>query len=168
PLEDDDFLLAQRQRYLDANTPERQAERYRARMEQVEQERAQEKYLAEAQGFVNDVLGPAMDKIKAQYPAVTDEELQGKWYAATQGITRNGTIPKAAWQQARAKYETEARAAKAEARKVKRLVAKTVRPSTQRSAPSVTKRKPIVSADDAIKDIVQNDVAELVRNMTGG
>lgn len=186
-LEDDDFLLEQRMKFVEAQSPEKRAERAEMRLKQVEQEREAQSFEQERETFANEYLFPTMSAVLAKYPSITEEELTGRWMLATARITKNGVIPPEHWQKAldvfdddigpwaaqrhaqrtakeeqdRAKLKTEARKAQETATKAKRMIAKNLRP-TGATATSVPKRKPIVTVEDAMNDILTNDVMQAI------
>lgn len=191
-LEDDDYLLAQRERYAEMNSPESRAERAEQRLAAIAAERETANFKQEVEAFVEQGLYPAFSDLLEQYPSVTQEELWGRFTMATAGISRNGIIPPHHWRDAmqvverdlgpfaaqlhdqrsatttRAKTEESAavRKAQEEATRAKRMVAKAIRPSGQGNA-APPKRKSIVSAEDAVDDIMGGDVLEIVRSMRG-
>jgi hypothetical protein len=193
-LEDDDFLLAQRERYLAANSPDKRAERAEAKLRQVEQEREQVRYQEQVDNFVKNEFYPKLQSVVKQYPNLSEEEVWGRFNIATAHLSdRGGVIPPKHWRAAlkvidddigpwaaqrqesrteapnkeRAKLKAEARRAQEKATEVKRKLTKNLRPTGVSPVTSVQKRKPIVSADDAVEDIIANDVKSMVKQMLG-
>lgn len=191
-LEDDDYLLAQRERYAEMNSPEARADRAEQRLAAIAAERENANFKQEIEAFVDQGLYPAFKDLLEQYPTVTQEELWGRFNIATAGISRHGIIPPHHWRdalqvverdlgpfaaqlhdqrsalegKARSAESTAVRKAQEETTRAKRMVAKAIRPSGQGSV-AAPKRKTIVSADDAVDEIMGGDVLELVRSMRG-
>jgi hypothetical protein len=193
-LEDDDFLLAQRERYLAANSPDKRAERAEAKLREVQQEREQQQFEDQRKQFVSQEFYPKLQAIVKQYPNLSEEEVWGRFNIASSHLTdRSGHIPPKLWRAAlkvidddigpwaaqrhearleapkkeRAQLKAEARRAQEKATEVKRKLTKNLRPSGVSAATSVQKRKPIVSADDAVDDIIANDVSAVIKQMLG-
>lgn len=191
-LEDDDYLLAQRERYAEMNSPEARATRAEQRLAAIAAERETANFKQEIEAFVDQALYPAFDALHKQFPTVSFDELWGRFNLATMNISRNGIIPPQHWNdamqvverdlgpfaaqlhdqrsalegKARSAESTAVRKAQEEATRAKRMVAKAIRPSGQGSA-AAPKRKAIVSADDAVDDIMGGDVLDIVRSMRG-
>lgn len=191
-LEDDDYLLAQRERYAEMNSPEARADRAEQRLAAIAAERESANFKQEIEAFVDQGLYPAFKDLLEQYPTVTQEELWGRFNIATAGISRHGIIPPQHWRdalqvverdlgpfaaqlhdqrsalegKARSAESTAVRKAQEETTRAKRMVAKAIRPSGQGSV-AAPKRKTIVSADDAVDEIMGGDVLDLVRSMRG-
>lgn len=189
-LEDDDFLIDQREKYARATSPEARADRAEARLREVAQREQQTTFQHQVESFVDQHLYPAFDNLTKQYPTVSPEELWGRFSIATAHLSRGGVIPQKNWREAmqmvdgdlgafaaqlhdqrstrldeaRRGETTAVRRAQEQATKAKRIVAKSIRPSGQGSSTAEPRRK-IVSADDAVDDIVGHDVLNVVRNM---
>lgn len=193
-LEDDDFLLAQRERYLAANSPDKRAERAEAKLREVQQEREMQKFEVQREEFVTQEFYPKLQAIVKQYPNLSEEEVWGRFNIAASHLSdRGGVIPPKNWRAAlkvidddigpwaaqrhesrleapkkeRAQLKAEARRAQEKATEAKRKLTKNLRPTGVSPTTSVQKRKPIVSADDAVDDIIANDVKAVIKQMLG-
>lgn len=193
-LEDDDFLLAQRERYLAANSPDKRAERAEAKLREVQQEREMQRFEVQREEFVTQEFYPKLQAIVKQYPNLSEEEVWGRFNIAASHLSdRGGVIPPKNWRAAlkvidddigpwaaqrhesrleapkkeRAQLKAEARRAQEKATEAKRKLTKNLRPTGVSPTTSVQKRKPIVSADDAVDDIIANDVKAVIKQMLG-
>lgn len=192
-LEDDDYLLEQREKYLARNTPEARAERAEGETARLRAERQQERVEAQVASFVDTQLYPAFDQLVKQYPSISEEELWGRFTMAAAPLTQRGVIPPQQWdraldlvhrdlapwaqqqhekragvqKQVTQKAEKDVTQAKEQATRAKRNLAKRIRPAGTGTSNQASKRKEIVSAEDAVDDIIDNDIANLVRSMRG-
>ena len=95
-LNDDDFLLAQRQKLQDYEAPEARAKRAEDRADALARQREDERRAADrqarAQSFYMDELTPALDAIKSAAPEVSDEEILGQFNLLTADYLVNGVI----------------------------------------------------------------------------
>lgn len=180
-IADDTYLMQRRQDLAQRLTPEAEADRLRRELAQERQSREMMQLQGKMEHFVEHSIQPKMLDILSQYPSVTEDELMGRFNRTVLPMQRHGVVPPHLWprveallegeigswaahlhdsrtaERATAEAQTKAQVRKAQekAQKAKQVLARTVTsPASARSAPEATRSKPIVTADDALNDII--------------
>lgn len=95
-LNDDEFLLKQREKLQEYEAPEARAKRAEERADALEKQKAEERRAADrqarAQDFFTNVLTPALTAIKSAAPEVSDEELLGQFNLLTADYMAGGVL----------------------------------------------------------------------------
>lgn len=178
---DDNYLMQRRQELAQRFTPEAEADRLRRELAQERQSREMMQLQGRMETFVEQSIQPKMLELLSQYPSVTEDELMGRFNRTVLPMQRHGVVPPHLWprveallegeigswaahlhdsrsaERATADAQTKAQVRKAQekAQKAKQVLARTVTsPAGTRAAPDTPRSKPIVTADDALNDII--------------
>lgn len=92
-LSDPEYFEAARERYEQLNSPEQRAVRAEQQLVQVNQQHAEQAQTQQLQGYVQYTLLPAFEKIKADNPSISEDELLGRYTALTAPILDRGRLP---------------------------------------------------------------------------
>lgn len=156
-LADPELYESVRQRYEEANSPEKREARLRQELDNQRNEVAKTKHAAAATQFFSEELMPALDTISAALPEVSAEELQSKMGMEMYKYMENGVVPpsrynairsyiineltpwakslhtarKTRFEDANKKAALDVEKAKVEAQNSKNLVARVIRPATR-------------------------------------
>lgn len=178
---DDNYLMQRRQELAQRFTPEAEADRLRRELAQERQSREMMQLQNRMETFVEQSIQPKMLELLSQYPSVTEDELMGRFNRTVLPMQRHGVVPPHLWPRVEALLEGEiggwaahlhdsrsaeratadaqtkatVRKAQEKAQKAKQVLARTVTsPASARPAPDTPRSKPIVTADDALNDII--------------
>jgi hypothetical protein len=188
-LTDDDYLYQRREEYARLSSPESEVERLRRELTNIKQSQAQASRVQAFQSFAESQLDPALQGLMKQYPSVTEDELLGRFYRIVTPFKRGGEVPPEMFDRviqavegeigpwmahlhetrsatsagADTKKQVELTKAREAATKAKNQLSRLQKPAVGLPGTRTTpKSKPIVSADDAMDDIIADVASKLV------
>ena len=179
-LQDEDYFLSSRERFLQEQTPEVQLQKMRAHMQQQQEVQRQSEDARQSVDFVDRGLTPRMEQMLEQYPEVSWEEAFGRFSLVVAPLMEAGRVPShrfnevvhllendiGPWVAQRAEgkrttntrvkqeRESELRKAAETATKAKRTLARALSPVAGRIAPDKVKAKPVTTADEGMESLL--------------
>jgi hypothetical protein len=175
-LQDEEYFLTSRERFLQEQTPEVQLQRMRQHLHQQQEMQRQNEDARQSVDFVDRGLTPRMEQILEQYPEVSWEEAFGRFSLVVAPLMQAGRVPAhrfnevmhlldndiGPWVAQRAEgrrttstrvkqeRDSELRRAAETATKAKRTLARALSPVAGRLAPDKARAKPVTTADEGM------------------
>lgn len=106
-LEDQDYVDAARERWLQYNTPEAKAQRYQSEAQQAKEELARQREAGAVAAATQTYFVPALEALLGSNPLVSEYEVMGKYQEMIQPHFVNGRLPAAKLQTAFELIETK-------------------------------------------------------------
>ena len=187
-LTDDDYLLSRRTDMARKFTPEAEADRLRRELAAEKQRSELTTLHTKMEQFVTSSVEPRLQTLLKENPLVSEDELMGRFNRVVLPMQRNGIVPPHLWPRvealldgeigswathlqesrsaeratAEAKSKAEVRKAQVKAQKAKQVIARSVKTPAGSAKPDAPRSKPIVTADDAVDDIISGLARSLV------
>lgn len=92
-MRDDQFLANARAQYARQNSPEARLAAERQRLEMERAQMVHQQQLGQAQSYVTNRVAPAVERVGANNPLVSNEEILGKMQQLTAPLLVNGVLP---------------------------------------------------------------------------
>jgi hypothetical protein len=179
-LQDENYFLESRERFLQEQTPEVQLQKMRQHMHQQQEMQRQSEDARQSVDFVDRGLTPRMEQMLEQYPEVSWEEAFGRFSLVVAPLMEAGRVPAhrfnevmalldrdiGPWVAQRAEgrrttntrvkqeRDSELRRAAETATKAKRTLARALSPVAGRIAPDKVRAKPVTTADEGMDALI--------------